>query len=218
METYHLHRMLLGVPEDQAEIQAGVSLPLESSMDIQGGGELTPGFSDGEGADGCVVDFRKGCYLGQELTVRTYHTGATRKRILPIALFPTLEGQHHTPLSELVSNPPFAEATHHGAGAPTESEIRYYPPLDAPSQKPRPAGKIVSLHPSVGHVGLGLVRLEYAERSWWNADISTLGQWLQGGRLLAEINGQEVGVYVDKGEAYHAALQNLEAAVEAEEA
>ena len=33
-----------------------------------------------------AVDFRKGCYVGQELTVRTYHTGQLRKRILPVVL------------------------------------------------------------------------------------------------------------------------------------
>jgi folate-binding protein YgfZ len=33
-----------------------------------------------------AVDFRKGCYVGQELTVRTYHTGVIRKRILPVEL------------------------------------------------------------------------------------------------------------------------------------
>jgi folate-binding Fe-S cluster repair protein YgfZ len=33
-----------------------------------------------------VVDFRKGCYVGQELTVRTYHTGTVRKRILPVMI------------------------------------------------------------------------------------------------------------------------------------
>lgn len=33
-----------------------------------------------------AVDFRKGCYVGQELTVRTYHTGVIRKRILPVTL------------------------------------------------------------------------------------------------------------------------------------
>lgn len=36
-----------------------------------------------------LVDFRKGCYVGQELTVRTYHTGATRKRIVPVRLVPS---------------------------------------------------------------------------------------------------------------------------------
>ena len=31
-----------------------------------------------------AVSFSKGCYLGQELTARTMHTGAIRKRILPV--------------------------------------------------------------------------------------------------------------------------------------
>jgi len=34
-----------------------------------------------------VVDFRKGCYVGQELTVRTYHTGLVRKRVMPVQIF-----------------------------------------------------------------------------------------------------------------------------------
>ena len=32
------------------------------------------------------VSFHKGCYIGQELTARTHHTGVIRKRILPISL------------------------------------------------------------------------------------------------------------------------------------
>ena len=28
----------------------------------------------------------KGCYIGQELTARTHHTGVIRKRLLPIVL------------------------------------------------------------------------------------------------------------------------------------
>ena len=38
-----------------------------------------------------TVDFRKGCYVGQELTVRTYHTGVVRKRILPVVIHPPEE-------------------------------------------------------------------------------------------------------------------------------
>ena len=30
-----------------------------------------------------IVDFDKGCYLGQELVIRTEHTGTVRKRALP---------------------------------------------------------------------------------------------------------------------------------------
>jgi folate-binding protein YgfZ len=36
------------------------------------------------------VDFRKGCYVGQELTVRTYHTGVVRRRIYPVQIY----GEH----------------------------------------------------------------------------------------------------------------------------
>lgn len=36
---------------------------------------------------GKIVDFRKGCYVGQELTIRTYHTGVVRKRIVPIQIY-----------------------------------------------------------------------------------------------------------------------------------
>jgi folate-binding protein YgfZ len=34
-----------------------------------------------------LVDFRKGCYVGQELTIRTYHTGVVRKRIVPVQIY-----------------------------------------------------------------------------------------------------------------------------------
>lgn len=40
IDDYELHRMLLGVPEGPAEILPGQALPLESCMDIHGGGKL----------------------------------------------------------------------------------------------------------------------------------------------------------------------------------
>jgi folate-binding protein YgfZ len=36
-----------------------------------------------------AVSFRKGCYLGQELTARVQYTGAIRKRIMPVVLLHT---------------------------------------------------------------------------------------------------------------------------------
>ncbi len=33
------------------------------------------------------IDFRKGCYVGQELTIRTRHRGVVRKRVLPCMLY-----------------------------------------------------------------------------------------------------------------------------------
>jgi folate-binding Fe-S cluster repair protein YgfZ len=32
-----------------------------------------------------IVDFQKGCYLGQELTIRVKHTGIVRKRVVKIS-------------------------------------------------------------------------------------------------------------------------------------
>lgn len=68
-DAYLLHRILHGVPEGTVDIPPLHAFPIESNLDVMGG-----------------LDFRKGCYVGQELTVRTYHTGVIRKRILPVAL------------------------------------------------------------------------------------------------------------------------------------
>lgn len=64
---HHLLRLQLAVPEGPEDWPA---LPLEGSID----------FMDG-------VDFRKGCYVGQELTARTHHRGVVRKRGVVLRLF-----------------------------------------------------------------------------------------------------------------------------------
>lgn len=69
-EDYLIHRMLNGHAEGPVEIASEHALPQESNLDFYGG-----------------VDFHKGCYLGQELTIRTHHTGVVRKRILPVQLY-----------------------------------------------------------------------------------------------------------------------------------
>ena len=69
-EEYMIHRLTHGIAEGQDEIISGSALPQESNIDFFGG-----------------IDFRKGCYLGQELTIRTHHTGVVRKRILPVQLY-----------------------------------------------------------------------------------------------------------------------------------
>ncbi|KAI7902968.1 uncharacterized protein BX663DRAFT_551830 [Cokeromyces recurvatus] len=60
---YTIRRILHGLPEGPDDIWPEASLPLESNFDYMNGG----------------IDFRKGCYVGQELTIRTYHTGVVRK-------------------------------------------------------------------------------------------------------------------------------------------
>lgn len=195
LAEYDLHRMQLGVPDGPHEVIPEVALPLESSMDIHGGGELSAS------AQLTAVDFRKGCYLGQELTVRTYHTGATRKRILPIRFLP-LENESVT-LRDLCRGSPAAIV------GPDAAEIVYVPARSASSQKPKSAGRILSRHATM-NVGLGLVRVELAERTWWHSPLleMTVKEWKDSDkpRLLVSDGDRQWGLYVDKGEAFQASL------------
>lgn len=60
-------RYRLGVCEGIDEIPPTKCFPLEANCDYLHG-----------------VSFHKGCYIGQELTARTFHTGVVRKRYMPI--------------------------------------------------------------------------------------------------------------------------------------
>lgn len=94
------------------------------------------------------MDFRKGCYVGQELTVRTYHTGVIRKRILPVLLHP----------------PPIPAAHDLGDNKPRLGlDIRpslTHAPGEGRVARPRGTGKLLS---TVKGVGLALLRLEHVE-------------------------------------------------------
>jgi transferase CAF17, mitochondrial len=120
-DTYHIRRTLLGVPEGPEEIIPGVALPAESDLDVLGG-----------------VDYSKGCYVGQELTSRTYHTGVIRKRLLPMSLFTGEE----------------------------PSELEYNPMSQVPLPEPGSAFETVGKRSpgrwlrGWGNVGWGIVRLE----------------------------------------------------------
>jgi hypothetical protein len=133
--------------------------------------------------------------------VRTYHTGATRKRILPVRLFPL---SSTAALSSVAASAPGA-----GPALPIPTvDIMYTPPASAASKKARSAGKLLSLHPTASDVGLALVRLEFSERVW--ADESgSIDHWGTSGTLTAEIGGTKWGVYVGHGEAYAESLRHV---------
>jgi len=142
--TYTLRRHLRGIPEGQSEIPYAAALPQEYNIDFMGG-----------------IDFRKGCYVGQELTIRTHHTGVVRKRILPVMLY---KGEQGLP-QKLVYEP---------AGALEEVEVEAGTNIVPVGGKGRAAGKWVA---GVGNVGLGLCRIEMmtdmvltVEGSRWTAE------------------------------------------------
>jgi transferase CAF17, mitochondrial len=125
---YHLRRTLHGVPEGPLEILENQALPAESNLDVMNG-----------------VDYTKGCYVGQELTSRTYHTGVIRKRLLPLSIF-TKDMQEPDMLSY---NPMVAlELPPQGTGLMAEGEKR------SPGKWLR----------GWGNLGWGLCRLDYVGR------------------------------------------------------
>lgn len=147
------------------------------------------------------MDVRKGCYLGQELTVRTYHTGATRKRLLPAFLYP-LDSSSAIPSSLASSSSPLDTMPLDIPGlkgGAQRGDIMYTPPAGAASKKARSAGKLLSLSAAQPGVGIALIRLEWADRACWAQG--------ERGMLSVDVNGQKYGVYVSKGKSYAAALE-----------
>uniref|UniRef100_A0A6V7MBY0 Uncharacterized protein n=1 Tax=Bracon brevicornis TaxID=1563983 RepID=A0A6V7MBY0_9HYME len=65
--NYRAFRYRLGIGEGVDDLSPGKSFPLEINCDYMHG-----------------VSFHKGCYIGQELTARTHHTGVVRKRLMPL--------------------------------------------------------------------------------------------------------------------------------------
>ena len=62
-DEYHAHRVALGVPEAGKDFAFDDIFPHDAMMDALGG-----------------VDFRKGCYVGQEVVSRVQHRSTARKR------------------------------------------------------------------------------------------------------------------------------------------
>ena len=127
LDSYKIRRYLRGVQEGQSEIQSEKALPQESNIDYMSG-----------------ISYRKGCYVGQELTIRTHHTGVVRKRALPVMLYPLGEAE-----PEAMAYDPSVDV-----------EI---PPLESimdrvtKEGRQRGLGKFLT---GMGNIGIGVCRLE----------------------------------------------------------
>lgn len=67
-DAYAAHRILRGIPEGGIDFAFNDAFPHEANLDLLHG-----------------VDFKKGCYVGQEVVSRVQHRGTARKRIVPVA-------------------------------------------------------------------------------------------------------------------------------------
>ncbi|TEA22192.1 putative transferase CAF17 [Colletotrichum sidae] len=133
-DSYTVRRYLQGVAEGQDEIVREHALPQETNMDYMNG-----------------IDYHKGCYVGQELTIRTKHRGVVRKRVLPCVIY----DEERAAPRELQYRPQ-EDGNHGPEGLPAEA-IPRETSIGRFGKKGRSAGKWLK---GVGNVGLGLCRLE----------------------------------------------------------
>ncbi|KAK5295324.1 ccr4 associated factor [Cryomyces antarcticus] len=172
--SYTVRRMLRGVAEGQAEMQRDAAFPLNSNLDAMG-----------------AVDFRKGCYIGQELTIRTHHTGVVRKRLLPCRIYALADAR-------LADRP---------ADIPLEYDAGYAGPTPPPDRdvavlrndrKAKNAGKWIR---GLGNLGLALCRLEVCtdlkltgEGTMWRPEHNFRLEWKGEDGAAVGVRGTGVGV------------------------
>lgn len=69
IDSWHAHRISLGVPDGSRDMDVEKSILLEAGFDELHG-----------------VDWVKGCYMGQELTARTKYRGLVKRRLVPVTV------------------------------------------------------------------------------------------------------------------------------------
>ena len=119
-----------------------------------------------------VVDYRKGCYVGQEMTIRTHHKGVVRKRVVPLQFHqltgdsdqrqqPTLAQQPcqahgNTPLFQFSAGEDFSRLVQQG------DQLQVKARSDSGTAKlVRRGASPLKIYSTYGNLGLGLLRLEH---------------------------------------------------------
>ncbi len=81
-DAWEAHRLALGVPDPARDGGHDTAYPIEANFDLLNG-----------------IDFKKGCFVGQETTSRMKRRGEIKKRMVPIAF----DGPPPAPGSELLN-------------------------------------------------------------------------------------------------------------------
>jgi len=178
--VYQLFRTIQGVPEGQSEFSPNSALPFEATVDYLNG-----------------VSFDKGCYLGQELTARTFHTGVTRKRLFPIVLRnSSLSFDSNQKRNTLFPEWLF-ETFDEQHQFPNDSENHV---LLADTQSQKGIVKTGKLFGGIANVGFGMVRMEHLS----NPPENTILKYAKSNQESVESNKSEDdknSKYVDMKEA-----------------
>ena len=93
------------------------------------------------------IDFRKGCYVGQELTIRTKHRGVVRKRILPVMVY----GDQEDVSNKMVYQPSVRL---------DGKEVSLPGPEARITRKEKPDRRVGQWLAGMGNIGLAVCRLE----------------------------------------------------------
>lgn len=103
-DEYHAHRIALAIPEGGRDFAYGDAFPHEALMDQLGG-----------------VDFKKGCYVGQEVVSRMQHRGTARTRVVPVVF---VTGEAPEPGTEVTAGQKVLGVTGSRAGSRGLAMIR----------------------------------------------------------------------------------------------
>jgi hypothetical protein len=93
---YERHRLALGLPDSSRDLEVDRTIALEANFEELNG-----------------VDFKKGCFVGQEVTARSKYRGLVKKRLLPVGV----EGPLPAPDTAVTLGGKEAGTVRSGAGA-----------------------------------------------------------------------------------------------------
>ena len=103
IEGFDAHRIALGIPDGGRDMEVDKTVLLEAGFDELNG-----------------VDWKKGCYMGQELTARTKYRGLVKRRLMPI----TANGPLPAPGTAITLNGKDAGEVRSGQGDTAMAMIR----------------------------------------------------------------------------------------------